>query len=243
MSFWYEESFGEDYLIVYKHRDQYDASREVERIVQWLRLTEKDLILDLCCGTGRHTINFARRGLNVVGLDLSKTLLAHAVKNSEGLGIPYVQGDMRTLPFVDDTFDAVLNLFTSFGYFSEDEDNFLVLKEIARVLKPNGRFLIDFLNREKVERSLVPVSERVVEGVRIREERWTEGDFVMKKITLTEGENTRQYLEQVKMYGREHLESMMEQAGLLVEKVYGNLQGEKYHPLSDRMILMGCVKK
>ena len=80
----------------------------------------------------------------------------------------------------------VLNLFTSFGYFVEDRDNERVLAEIRRVLKPGGRFLIDFLNRPAVLRSLVPVSEREEDGVKIREERWIEGDVVCKRIFVSD---------------------------------------------------------
>lgn len=243
MSQWFEESFGEDYLLVYKHRSKQDASFEVEQIMRWLHLSERDLILDLCCGTGRHTISLARQQLHVVGVDLSKTLLSHAVRDAEDLQIPFVHGDMRRLPFVDQSFTVVLNLFTSFGYFTEDENNEQVLREIARVLKPGGRFLIDFMNRETVKEKLVPVSERTEEGIHIREVRKIDGDYVHKQITVTDERGERHYRERVKMYTREQMESMMNRAGLITEWVAGNFHGETYHLLSDRMIFIGRVSK
>ncbi|MGX9706304.1 methyltransferase domain-containing protein [Laceyella tengchongensis] len=243
MSNWYEKSFGEDYLTVYKHRSRQDASREVAKLEEWLPLRKKQLILDLCCGMGRHTIALARKGFSVVGLDLSSTLLSHAVRESEGLAIPFIRGDMRNLPFVDNQFDVVLNLFTSFGYFEDDEDNLQVLGEIHRILKPQGHFVIDFLNRFAVERSLVPLSVREEENVSIREERWIDGEFVCKHITITDERGTREYEERVKMIEYSRLRQWMEQAGLHVQKAYGNFAGDPYAKDSERMILVGCVDK
>jgi SAM-dependent methyltransferase len=240
---WYEESFGEDYLIVYRHRNKQMAAEEVQRLAKWLNLSERDLVLDLCCGTGRHSISLAKLGFHVVGLDLSKTLLRHAVRDSEGMRIPFVHGDMRHLPFMEHSFDVVVNLFTSFGYFAEDRENRQVLTEIRRVLKPDGRFLIDYLNREAVKQKLVPLSERTEGDTFIREERAIEGDFVVKRIYIRDKRGERSYLERVKMYSREQMEEMIVQAGLGLNAVYGNFEGEAYHPLSDRMIFVGRVKE
>lgn len=236
---WYKESFGEDYLLVYKHRNRVHADREVTAIIDWLDLTPEDQILDLCCGTGRHAIELARRGMSVIGMDLSDVLLHHAREDSQGLDIDYVQGDMRSLPFASDSFDVVLNLFTSFGYFVDDGENSQVLAEIARILKPEGRFVIDYLNREAVKKSLVPLSEREEEGISIREERKLDGDFVRKTITISEAGTKRRYHERVKMYTREEMEELLEKAGLTVEQVWGDYQGQPYTIHSPRMILTG----
>ncbi|SEN56693.1 class I SAM-dependent methyltransferase [Lihuaxuella thermophila] len=240
---WYEESFGEDYVLVYKHRSRENASREVNQIIEWLGLSERDLILDLCCGTGRHTISLAGRGFRVVGLDLSKTLLTRAVSDAEGLAVPFVHGDMRKLPFMDGSFDAVVNLFTSFGYFAKDEENEQVLREIARVLRRGGRVLIDYMNREAVKEKLVPESVREEQGARILEKRQIDGDFVRKQIRVKDERGERTYQECVKMYTHEQMAAMMEKAGLIIDHTYGNFRGEPYHMLSERMILVGRVEK
>ena len=243
MTPWYKESFGEDYLLVYKHRDRVNASKEVTAIIDWLGITSEDKILDLCCGTGRHSIELARRGFSVVGIDLSDVLLSHAKKASGGLDIEYIQGDMRSLPFSTGSFDVVLNLFTSFGYFVEDHENGQVLADIARMLKPNGQFLIDYLNREKVIESLVPLSERVEDGVYIREERMIDGDFVRKKIIISEAGKERFYEERVKMYTREEIEALMDKVGLMGDLVRGDYDGHPYTVQSPRMILSGRKKE
>ena len=240
---WYEESFGEDYLIVYKHRNQQDASKEVEQAAKWLSLKNDDLILDLCCGMGRHSISLKKMGYHVVGLDLSEVLLQKAVEKSKGLTIPFIRADMRKLPFIDGSFDVILNLFTSFGYFEEDAENERVLAEIARVLKPGGRFLIDFLNRTSVEQNLVPESKRKVDGLWIKEKRWIEGDFVFKTIELKDQHGKRTYQERVKMYHYEQLISMLEKHSLKYQEVYAGFDGETYSPQGKRMIVTGCVEK
>ncbi|MFC4076098.1 methyltransferase domain-containing protein [Salinithrix halophila] len=239
---WYEESFGEDYMLVYRHRNRVNADREIREAARWIGLGEGDEVLDLCCGTGRHSISLSKLGCRVTGIDLSRVLLDEAVLSSEGLDIRYVRGDMRDLPFPDGSFDAVVNLFTSFGYFVEDAENGKVLSEIRRVTRPKGRFLIDFLNRETVKKTLVPESERIEEGIRIREERWIDGEFVRKKITLSDEKRDRTYQERVKMYTRSQMEAMMESAGLWVERVKGDFDGNPYSEMeSPRMIFTGRV--
>ncbi|GGA43962.1 methyltransferase [Kroppenstedtia guangzhouensis] len=240
---WYEESFGEDYLLVYRHRNRARAGREVQAAAGWLDLEQGESVLDLCCGTGRHSIALDDLGLKVTGMDLSSVLLQVARESSRGRKIEYVQGDMRKLPFTDGVFDAVLNLFTSFGYFTEDDENEKVLSEMARVTRNGGRFLVDFLNRKAVESNLVPRSEREQEGNRILEERWIDGDFVRKKITVTDHKGERHYQERVKMYDRDRMLAMMEAAGLTVDQVRGDFNGSTYSEDSPRMIITGRVER
>lgn len=241
MSTWYQKSFGKDYLLVYNHRDQQNADQEVKQITEWLQLTSDDLILDLCCGTGRHTSSLAMEHLNVVGLDLSPTLLSKAVSRNEKTKIPFIIGDMRHLPFVEGTFDVVLNLFTSFGYFVKDDENEQVIREMARVLKPNGRFLMDYLNREYVIQNLVPKSEREQNGIFIQEERSIQGDFVVKEITLTDEQGVRTYTERVKMYTHRQMLEMLHRNRFDVKQTYGSFDGGLYNEQSPRMILLGTL--
>lgn len=240
MTAWYKKSFGEDYLLVYNHRSQEEAERQVAAILPLLHLREGDRILDLCCGTGRHAAALAKRGYRVTGIDLSDVLLAHAKRHAAGPALTYVQGDMRDTPFPDESFDVVLNLFTSFGYFVTDDENGKVLREIARLLTPGGRFVIDFLNREHVVKHLKPLTEREQNGLTIREERTIDGDFVMKKITITEGDDVRIYNERVKMYTRDAMQRMIAASGLTVDRVLGDYEGTPpYTEEAPRMIFVG----
>lgn len=239
MSEWYEKSFGPDYLKIYKHRDSAGAKKEIMQIVSWLGLPEGAHILDLCCGTGRHSFVLADYGYQVTGLDLSEALLAEARRMDTAQRVRWVHGDMRKLPF-DSEFDGVVNLFTSFGYFADDRDNEQVFIQIRHALKPGGRYVIDFLNREFVIAQLVPYSEKWVDGLKIEEYRSVQGDYVTKRLVITDQQETRTYKERVKMYTLEQMRRFADNNGLSVQKVMGSAAGDPYERnKSPRMILTG----
>ncbi|CAH8769294.1 class I SAM-dependent methyltransferase [Paenibacillus dendritiformis] len=241
MTEWYERSFGRDYLLVYRHRDFQGATQEVHGMMEWLRLPASASILDLCCGMGRHALALAEAGYRVTGVDLSEVLLEEAMAHDTRGQVKFLRGDMRELP-VDGPFDAVVNLFTSFGYFTDNEDNARVFQEIHRVLKPQGRFIVDFLNPSYVRQHLVPHSERVDGGTRIEERRRIENGFVKKAITLTDasGGEQREYEERVRLYELADFRNMMDEAGLVIDQVHGSYDGAAYdEEQSKRMIMVG----
>lgn len=239
MTAWYKESFGKDYLLVYKHRDMQGAYEEVKRMAAWLNLPEKAKILDLCCGMGRHSLALTEFGYRVTGIDLSKYLLAEAQRIDPEGTVRWMEGDMRDIGFAQE-FDAVVNLFTSFGYFERDEENAKVFAGIYRALLPGGKYIIDYLNPTYIKRNLVPFSTRDEEGVTIEQSRSIEDGFVRKRIVMKEvGKSDRTYLEQVKLYERPQFSRMLEDAGLDVDRVYGNYDGSLYDEDSPRMIFVG----
>jgi SAM-dependent methyltransferase len=189
---------------------------------------------------GRHSLALDEFGYQVTGVDLSDVLLAEAQRMDAGSRVRWLKGDMRNVP-LQEKFDAVVNLFTSFGYFDEDEDNAKVLKEIDRLLRPEGKFIIDFLNPDYVASRLVPFSERTEDGMTIRESRSIEGGYVRKQIVISQpGEPERRYTEQVKLYRPEHFMSMMEETELVVDHLYGGYDAASYDEAeSPRMILVG----
>lgn len=248
MAEWYEESFGEDYLLVYKHRDIQGAKREVHKMIAWLGLGQGAKVLDLCCGMGRHSMALHEAGFEVTGVDLSPVLLREAKKNDPEGKVTWLRADMRDLP-LEGGFDAVVNLFSSFGYFERDEEHVRVLKEIARVLKPDGRFIIDYLNPRYIAGHLVPASERTDEGQLISERRAIEEGYVKKWITITSmdgrdasPDNPRKYMERIKLYEREDFAAMLSEAGLTLDHVHGDYDEGEFDPdQSPRMIMVGRV--
>lgn len=174
---WYYQAFQEDYLEIYLHRDLKEAERAAAFFGDLMQLDRGHRLLDLCCGPGRHLVFLGRRASQAVGLDLSRALLQRASQHWRAEGKmsrlapastppPLIQGDMRRLPLADASFDRIVNLFTSFGYFENEEDNFTVLQEVARLLKPalrrengssgGGLFVIDHMNRESMLAGLRP---------------------------------------------------------------------------------------
>lgn len=234
-SLWYEEVFRELYPLIYRHRDEEAAQREVSGLIRIAGLRRGARLLDVCCGQGRHMAALGAAGLDVFGVDLSRPLLERAEERA-GIAGRTVRADMRALPFAGG-FDSVVNLFTSFGYFEEEEENESALAEMVRVLVPGGVLVMDHMNRRRVERGLVPEDTRTVGGLTLRQQRWIEGDRVLKRIEVSgdEGEPVR-LLENVRMFYPEELAQIMERNMLETLRFYGSFQGDEFGESSDRMI-------
>ncbi len=233
---WYKEWFGQEYLELYAHRDRGEAERHVDFVEARLGGKRPRAVLDLACGAGRHTSALRRRGYRALGVDLSLTLLTQSPE------LPRVAGDMRSLPFADATFDWVLNFFTSFGYFESERENFRILEEMVRVMRPGGRFLIDLFNIDQVLATLNPHETREMNGRRVEIERWYDARSrrINKQIRVHAADRpTRNYLESVRAYRLEEVSNGLEWAGLRLEQTYGGFGGEPFGPDSDRLIFVG----
>jgi len=233
---WYREWFGEEYLELYSHRDRAEAERQADFVEVQLGDRTPRAVLDLACGAGRHTDVLRERGYRVLGIDLSLILLAQRPD------LPRVAGDMRALPFVGESFDWVLNFFTSFGYFEHERENFRVLEEVVRILVPGGRFLIDLMNPEPVIENLQPRDAYTVDGREVEIERWYDlhTKRVNKRIRIVRPDGAeRSFLESVRAYRREEVEIGLRWAGIQVTGIYGNFHGDPYSRDSERLILVG----
>jgi len=236
VSEWFERWFGEEYLHAYPHRDD----EEAERLVALLEARGIGVagrrVLDLACGAGRHAAALRRRGARVVGLDLSAPLLARA-RERGACGL--VRGDMRRLPFGARTFDAVLNLFTSFGYFATDDEHARVVSEVGRVLRSGGRFVLDFLNAPAVRSGLVARDETCCGEATLVQQRSisADGRFVVKTIRMS-GEG-RTFTERVRLLERREIEAMLRAAGIRTEAAVGGYDGAEHGAASPRLILVG----
>ena len=239
---WYIEWFNEDYLATYPHRNEDAAYAESAFVGETLGLAPNALVLDLCCGAGRHMVGTASMVGRVVGLDLSPVLLRQArdLLDRAGVYAPLVRADMRRLPFRP-VFDAVTSFFTSFGYFEDDTENFAVLTEISQSLKSGGRFMLDLMHAEYVRANLVPSSLRTVGDMTIREERSIDEDRcrVNKRITIERADTTKTYRESVRMYSLDEVVAAIERAEMRVTDVYGDFRGTPFDKESARMIIMG----
>lgn len=234
---WWESWFGEEYLELYPHRDLASARREVAFALERLG-TEPAPILDLCCGSGRHSLRFAERGLLPVGLDYSAPLLELA--HARNLELKLVRGDMRSLPFGNSSFRSIVNFFTSFGYFRSEEDNFAVVAEIERALAPGGRVLCDTFGLEHVLSRLVPEESREGGGREYRIRRWwnEETRRIEKEIEVRRGASTETFRESVRAYTAKELTGMFERAGLQIEATWGDFDGNPAGRDCPRLIVL-----
>ena len=160
---WWRRIFNSTYLKTDADviEDQRITSQEIEAFSSILKLSPEERILDLCCGQGRHSLELTRKGFeNVEGLDRSHYLIQRARSSAkkENLKVIFREGDARKLPYQTDTFDVVLILGNSFGYFETVQDDLRVLKEVRRVLKPWGRLLVDVSDGEYLKKNFKPRS-------------------------------------------------------------------------------------
>lgn len=233
---WYVEAFRSDYREVYAHRNLAAAREEVRWLVEDVLAGARGVVLDDCCGFGRHGVAMSERGLDVVGIDLSFDLLRGARELEEEsdaaalLQGRLAQADMRALPFADGVFGAVVNLFTSFGYLGDAGDG-QALDEMARVLRPGGLLVMDLMNPAAIRRGLRPTSREERDGIVLEARRSLEdgGRRVVKEVRLTlAGGGVRTWREDVRMYEPEELDAMLAERGLAVARRAGSFGGEAF---------------
>jgi len=238
MTEWFERWFGEEYLALYPHRDEREAAAALGLVESNLGGIKVARALDLACGAGRHS-RLLRDRWWTAGFDLSMPLLTKA-READPDGC-YVRGDMRALPFVDQAFDLVVNLFTSFGYFDNDAQHLRVLAEVARVTRRGGKFVLDFLNSDHVRKSLVPRESSDIGGrtVEVRREISSDDRFVVKTIASCgeAGAGEQTFVERVRLFDRLDLETMLEESGFGVEQVLGDYAGTPHSETSPRTIV------
>lgn len=246
---WFETAFGRLYPLVYTHRDDASAAREVQDLVKVLEIgapgklpVHGARVLDICCGAGRHGAALSSMGLTVFGIDLSMSLLTMAKARNELTG-SLARADMRALPFPEAGFDIVINLFTSFGYFIDESENAAALGEMARVLKPGGRLVVDHMNPPAVRKNLVAEDRGEREGCRIHQRRSIEGNRVVKEIRVEQAHGASfQVREDVRLYEAGEMEALFTSCGLGDLRRIGSFQGAPLTENSPRMITIGTRK-
>ncbi len=151
---WFARLFSAEYLLAHPRRSDPATEAEVEFLDEMLGVARGARLLDLACGYGRHTLRLARRGYEMVGLDLSMDMLKMALSQAQAdaLSIKFVHGDMRDLNFKE-VFDGAFCFDTSFGYFG-DAENLVVLRGLHDALKRGGRLLLDVVNRDHAIRDV-----------------------------------------------------------------------------------------
>jgi SAM-dependent methyltransferase len=242
---WYEAFFGKDYLDVYGHQFTDDrAAKEVAFVRQALALKAGDAVLDLCCGQGRHSVLLAREGMKVTGQDLSEEYLSIARKaaQTEGVALETVHSDMRVVPF-SAQFDAVINMFSAFGYLESEAEDAKVLAAVANALKPGGRLLMDLINREWVTSNYIANDwHSGADGTLFLEHR--EVDLVESRnhVTFTaiapDGSRREIVGHHFRLYTLTELVRMLAAAGLTFVEAYGGFEGEPYGLTTRRMIVV-----
>lgn len=235
---WFAEWFDTThYHKLYKHRDEIEAELFIRNITAHLGLNTEKHILDLACGKGRHAQFLNTLGYKVTGLDLSENSIRTASKNANE-NLSFYVHDMREV-YKKEEFDAVFNLFTSFGYFDSQLDNLKVLSSIREMLTDNGVLVIDFMNAEKVINKLVAEELKLVEGIEFHINRTYDGAHIFKNIQFNDNGKQFNFTERVQALTRTHFEQLLEASHFELVTVFGNYKLESFDQHnSDRLILV-----
>lgn len=248
---WWKTHFNEDYLKQYsRFLTAEETKKETFVIEKMLHPKKANKILDLGCAQGRISIELAKRGYSVTGLDYSRYMLDVAKKcaKKEKININFVRGDMRRLSYKEE-FDVVIDWFTTFGYFS-DKDNEAVLRKISRSLKREGRLLIDVINKDwclkNYNTPLFPSKTYhdyknfvVLESHKYDKDASRDN---CRRIFL-DGRKRREYSWSVRLYSFKELRSMLSKAGFKIECVYGGHDLSKFTDKSRRITVVVQKKR
>ncbi len=240
MTEWFKNWFNtEIYLDVYRHRNDEDAGELVRLILANLKLDKNAAILDMACGAGRHSILFAKEGYDVTAVDLSENLLKVAKQSSfeANVKVNYLNCDLRKFS-ISKNFDLVANLFTSFGYFEDDKENYEVIKTAYAHTKENGYFILDYFNSNYVRNNLVPITEEKFSIGTVTQRRSIEGNRVIKKISVGKNGEEKRYVESVRLYNKSELEKIILDTGYTIIKEFGDFKGNPFDLESSPRIII-----
>ena len=234
---WFASWFDSPYYhILYKERNFREAQIFMDNLTEYLNLPEKAKVLDLACGRGRHAIYLNQLGYDVLGVDLSENSIAIAKKNTNDT-LHFEVHDMR-IPF-EQKFDAVFNLFTSFGYFENDEDNLKTLIAIRDSLSEYGFGVIDFFNVNHVLANLVADEVKTVDNIDFHIKRYEKDGHIYKEIDFEDKGEKFHFTEKVKALTRADFEQMMAEADINLLDIFGDYKLNKFHKKdSERLIML-----
>jgi SAM-dependent methyltransferase len=230
---------NEDWEVIVK-------ARHTGKEVGFIRkvMPKREVTLDLCCGTGRHSILLSKKGWQMVGLDLSKNLLTIAKRNMKkaGVNFPLVMGDMRNFPFRNHVFSGVICMFTSFGYLPSDDEDKRSLIEVWRTLKNNGKFLLDVANRDHLVKTFQAREWVEFEPFYLLEKRTLNLKYsrLLSKWTIIRKDTceVRKIQHDVRLYSFSKLKRILNQVRFRIREVYGGYEKQEFSSETPRMIIL-----
>ncbi|TNE53943.1 MAG: class I SAM-dependent methyltransferase [Bacteroidetes bacterium] len=233
---WFEEWFDSPYYhMLYSHRNEAEAEAFIDALTDYLDFPAGARVLDLACGKGRHSKALYERGLRVVGVDLSPCSI-EAARKCETRDLNFQVHDMREV-IPGQRFQAIFNLFTSFGYFDDASDNLKMLKSIHEMLLPNGDLIIDFLNVPWVLANMLEEETKKEGLIEFKIRRWYDGKHIFKQIEFDAEGRSHCFRERVQGIGINDFEKLLEASGFDLIKYWGSYQLETYQEASKRLIL------
>ena len=239
---WFRDWFNSPYYhILYKNRDLKEANLFISNLAELLSLNYNSTVLDLGCGKGRHSVELKKYYNTVKGIDLSSNSIKNAKKH-EAKGLTFAIEDMRDFNSIS-KFNAIFNLFTSFGYFNDLNDNINTLISCNRSLFKNGIIVIDYLNANKIKMNIHENETKVIDGIEFHIERKIENEKILKKIVFEHDNISYNFEEKVQLFTLSNFIDLFKKSGFILEKTFGNYHLEAYETeISDRLILIAKKK-
>lgn len=234
---WYATWFDTPYYhILYRNRDDNEAHDFMRQLTKFLNLKLNSHILDIACGRGRHAIYLNKIGYRVTGIDLSQNSIDYA-KAFETEGLDFVRHDMCQP--MEKTYDAVFNLFTSFGYFEKDDYNINAIKAMKANMKPNAYGVIDFLNVHYTLENLKSQDVKTIDGIYFNIHKWVEKGYIFKRIQFEIEGQKHDYTERLMCIDLEMFKKYFKAADLEIKHIFGSYDLERFNPkTSERLILI-----
>jgi 2-polyprenyl-3-methyl-5-hydroxy-6-metoxy-1,4-benzoquinol methylase len=235
---WFKSWFDSPYYhLLYSHRDENEAEFFLTRLMDELKIPVGAKVLDLACGKGRHAIFLHKKGLDVSGVDLSPNNIREANTFSNEK-LRFHIGDMREV-LKGEKFNYILNLFTSFGYFDEDEDNLKVLRSVHEMLEPGGIFILDFLNVTKLKGELCVEESKKMNEIVFNISRHSCDRFIQKEIRFEDKDQSYCFTEKVRFLDFSTLEKMLNATQLQIITTFGSYSLSPFdEKTSDRLIII-----
>ncbi|HYF31880.1 MAG TPA: class I SAM-dependent methyltransferase [Chitinophagaceae bacterium] len=233
---WFDTSF---YHKLYANRNEQEAADFVDALLADLRPAPQARMLDLGCGAGRHSKYLASKGFDVTGIDLAASSIREA-QRWKSANCRFYRGDMR-VPFGNAAFDHVFSFFTSFGYFTDPQDDHKVLRNIYHALKPDGILAMDYLNSDYTEKRLVAEEDKEIDGITYRISRWSNEKHFFKRIVIEEPlfGKPLEYTEQVKKFSLADFDELFYRNGMKIIDCFGDYRLNPYNKyISPRIILI-----
>jgi SAM-dependent methyltransferase len=238
---WFKDWFNSPYYhLLYFDRNEAEAKAFLGRLIAWLKPPAGAWMLDIACGKGRHAQALADMGYDVTGIDVSPAMIEEARK-LERNNLQFFVHDMR-LPFRINYYDYAFNFFTSFGYFHTLREHEDALRTISNALRPEGCFVIDYLNVRHVEERLKPRETKVVDDVSFHITRWMDEQFFYKKIEIEDDQMEEPIIhtEKVNKFTLGDFTEMLAYQGIQVQEVFGDYELGAYQlKASPRLIIVG----
>jgi SAM-dependent methyltransferase len=240
---WFKNWFNSPYYHqLYFNRDEQEAARFIDKLIDKLHPPQGALMLDVACGKGRHAIHLAEKGFDVTGIDLSEDSIKEALQ-SETENLHFYLHDMR-LPFYINYYNYAFNFFTSFGYFSTRREHDNSIRTIAQSLKKEGYFVMDYLNVHYAEDHLVHQFDKEIEGVNYFITKWFDETHFYKKI-IVEDEALKEpliYSEKVAKFSLGDFTEMFAYQGLQIQEIFGDYNFGNYDVKKSPRLLMIAKK-